>query len=271
MNTNSDVGDPAQIASIRHDVPVLLEARLAPSRTPVVKWVVADGSRAVAAWDAGDIGGLLAMALRSGGWRIIAESERDKDGWWSPLGDVPVCAHNNLPELSAQDLVSADLIGATSLTSLERLLVRNVPSTPREYKTVDCYYLAAFQFVNGYELYFRPHYNEDTRMEFWFAKPAASETADLSSSGGSFHFSVAAHDWSDRPSSAIAVVRDGEVSLWAPFVLNPERTYVLSMEGFAPSVGAIKATIKENTLTFNLPQFTMRAGSVAHGVVRVTS
>ncbi len=270
MKTNSDVGDPAQLTAIRHDVPILLEARLASSRkTPVIKWVVADSSRAVAAWDAGDIGGLLAMALRSGRWRIVAESSRDNDGWWSPVGDMSLCTHNDLSEPSAQDLVNADLIDAKLLTSLEPLLLPNVPSTPRESKHVDCYYVEAFQFANGYELHFRPHYNEDTRMEFWFVEPAASGPGDLLSSGDSFHFSVRAHDWSDRPSSAIATVRDGEVSIWAPFVLDPERTYVLRIEGVVPSFGAINAAVKDNTLTFNLPQFTMRAGTVAQGVVRV--
>lgn len=207
------------------------------------------------------------MALQSGRWRIVAESQRDKDGWWSPLGGISVCAHNNLPEPSAPELVDSNLIDARLLPSLESLLVPNVPSTPREYITVDCWYEEAFQFVNGYQLFFGPHYDEHTRMEFWFTQGASSGSGDILPSGGSLHFSVAAHDWSNRPSSSIATVRDGKVSIWAPFVIDPKRTFVLSIEGVMPSFAAINAKVSDNTLIFNLPQFTMRAGTVAHGVV----
>jgi hypothetical protein len=66
-NANSGVGGPGQIVTLRHDIPILLAARLSSSRNiPTIRWVVSDGSRAVAVWEADHIGGLFAMALRLG-------------------------------------------------------------------------------------------------------------------------------------------------------------------------------------------------------------
>jgi hypothetical protein len=267
---NSDFGDPAQVAAIRHDIPILLDERLAYThRTPVIEWVVSDGYRAVANWDAGDIGGLIALALRAGKWRVVSEVGRDADGWWSPLGYPYGCRHNNLREPSGRELVDANLIDAGLLPSLEQRLVPNVPTTPFKDLIVDCYSTIASQTLNGYHLTFSPHYDDNTRMAFSFVESASDKPSELSSSGDSFRFRIAANDWSDRPSSATATVREGRVTIWVPFVLDAGRTYVLSLDGNAWSVAAIKATVKYNTLTFDLPRFPMRAGTIVNGVVRV--
>jgi hypothetical protein len=267
---NSDVGDPDQVAAIRHDVPILLEARLSsPRQSPVIKWVVADGSRAITTWDAGEVGGLIALSLHSGKWRLVGETTRDKDGWWSPIGDSPGCRHNNSLEPSAQELVDAKFIDSGLRTSLESRLVPNVPTTPRQEPIVDCYYMDAVEVTKHYIMTFIPHYNEATRTAFSFVKLPPNDADDILSSGDSFRFGVALHDWSGQPSAKVATVDGAQLTIWPPFVIDPRYAYILNLDGVVPPVGALKATVEDNTLIFHLRRFTMRADTAAYGVVRV--
>ncbi len=92
-----------------------------------------------------------------------------------------------------------------------------------------------------------------TEAESWLAYPGGNSE---------FFFSATV-----KSASAVHVQSGTTIAVWFPFVLEPEQRYSLTIAHTDEPIGPIFGTLKDNTLQFVLPAFSMKPGAHLMGEI----
>lgn len=268
-------------AAIRRDLPILLAGPLSDQgakATAVVDIVLTDGSEAVATWHAPAFHqryrGLVALHFVSGRWRWRAAtaSLAGEAGAWTPMS-VPgqllsFCGAGGSGPPSARAML---MRGFISRSFAEQFADKLKPSRP----------LAASELVlcdpspgdvedestnEGYDARFL-HEEEYPRDLFVLTGrgPRNSEPSDLEGAEPVYVFTFSA----TKP-VPVKFPRGSTFSVWFPFVLDRSSRYILTVRDIFPEIQPVAGKLKNNMLTFNLPTFSMPAGTEVRGEISAT-
>jgi hypothetical protein len=265
-----DVGSVVDVAAIRHDLPILMSADLNGLAKPTkVEWVVTNGHRAMASWLAQPYRGIVALVKRNDRWWWAAGSTRTPDGLWSalnyPIPDVGGCAAKLKWPPSAKEALTLGYIGKSMYPALYSRL-RTTPLPPMHVILIHYCDGGEAPDSGDYIVYFQISGGVDG-IRYPFVKRDSQQQTNLFDKNGRYDFNViAVYDPKIAPKASLthgAVLR-----LWAPFVLDESKTYVLDVSGIEPPIAGLRGSLKENILIFALPAFTLRAQSMARGTIR---
>jgi hypothetical protein len=278
----NDLGSLAAIASIRHDLPLLLAAPLQDTRLrPTVDWVVADSKDAVAMWHAGQNQGVVALRIRSGRWwwRGAAVMTPGDIGVWTPMSipgnRITLCYHYALMPgpPSAHELLAQGLIDKALANQLSGRLTATPHSNrvPLVLCDPDPNYVKSES--GGYDATFS--HKQDVGWK-WFTlsgkSPPSGQRAAIPGATPYYLFSLSA--WTSDgavPPTVQTFATDSTFEVWFPFVLPRDKNYTLQFNDVVPRITELSGTLKNNVLRFVLPPFTLRKGVIAHGEIDAAS
>lgn len=231
-----DYGPHRGIREIREALPILL-ATTVPGAT--VPGVVVVGDTAVASWRSGAKSGFATLDYRNARWWLTRETTY-------PL----VCidrAGASPPMRQSIALIATDhLRGITgacgAIDDPPPSIGGNVPSP----------------IGDGY----RTWWTSSVGLDFAHPHGRAPTDGEMSGPGANsiFYFYASAGPQATKfPASTLIV--------WCPFVLDTEVHYIVEFAGADGPLGPVRATLKDNTLTFDLPAFTAPANADLRGEV----
>ena len=296
----SDVGPVAAVATIRHDLPLLLAAQLEyfDVRTkPTVDWVVTDGHDAVATWHAAERRGIVNLRLHSGRWWWRAAAVRTADNSEAPWTrmrtpgiDLEDCDGLTFPDPpSANSLLADGFIGKAMAREVSSRLPAIHTSNIAGGSTCNPNDQYLVSTTGGSEATFIHH---EEYLPSWFNWIGRTEADRGVETGGSpdplYSFSLTARrdngesgmqklvhstlkplfaEFLPTPPPTLAFSRNSTIDVWLPYVLAKQDHYALSISNVGPDIVGVPGTLKNNVLHFVLPAFTLHWGDVAEGVV----
>jgi hypothetical protein len=274
---NNDIGTPSNIAAIRHDLPILLSDELSYINAKAsIDWVVTDGRRAIAAWHAKNYRGYVTLAYQSDRWWWTAASTKgplpsgERVLYWSRIYYGPGfgdCGGFDTYGPAAKDFLLAGLIDDAIYRSVKsRLRTEPLPKTLIEVQA-HCDTPFREDFTNGYEAAQSNQTPEGVSVQFGRRVPGQS--ADLTSVGSHFDFLLRSERYGKPESPESFTVRAFKLSIWAPFVLDKQNKYSLSIRDVTPEIAEVQGSVTNNVIEFTVPAFETHTGAVARGEIRV--
>ncbi len=294
----SDVGPGAAVATIRHDLPLLLAAQFKDKPTkPTIDWIVTDGNDAVAMWSAEARRGVVNLRLRSGRWwwwaaavKTISNAEAPWTLMRTPGIDLEDCDSVTVPNPpSANSLLAEGYIGK----ALARELASRLPAihTSNIGGGSDCdpdpQYLVST--TGESEVTFTHREDYLPTWFTWIGQTAGDREGETGSSWTArYSFTLTARrDNSEEgmqrlvhstlkplfdkllptPPPTLAFRRNSTIDVWLPYVLAQQDHYVLRISNVTPDIDGVPGTLKNNVLHFVLPAFTLHWEEVAHGEI----
>jgi hypothetical protein len=229
-----DRGKPADVAAIRHDLPILLSLNPA---TTIESVDAIDGTVAYVGLHTGDEHTTIFFRKRYGRW------------WYR--GVVPVIRYDQpSPVPCATPLCVKSVIGDSLLTIPPPFRGDVRFETGIRSWFTDDYYRVTLRFA--------PNDSSEVAKVTDFTTRGPTEAESWIARGGNSYFFFSATVQSPQP---IHVRAGTTFDVWFPFVLDPSLTYSLTIggAGFTP-IGPIDGTLTDNTLHFVLPVFTAPPG-----------
>jgi hypothetical protein len=272
-------GTAVAIAAIRHDLPLLLAARLRDVHVkPSVDWVVANGNNAVAMWHAGKNRGIVSLRFRSDRWWWRGAATATWPGEWTPMwvpgrqascfgyavAPGPPSAHDLLAQGFIDKALAdelSDRLRATPTTGIPELK-ECFPDTRYIKSPTDAYDATFF-------------HKEDVGWR-WFTlhgrAAAGSSKATIPGADTYYVFTLSAQAFpADAPPPTITFASGSTFEVWFPYVLPTDRRYTLRITGVLPEPASISGTLRNNVLRFVLPSFTLRTDVPAQGEIEAAS
>jgi hypothetical protein len=297
----SDIGPATAVATIRHDLPLLLAAQFEyfdVHTKPTVDWIVTDGRDAIATWHASERRGIVDLRLRSGRWwwrAAAVKTTHDSEAPWSRIRAPGIDLEEDCDGVTFPDPPSASNLFADGFIdkAMARELSGRLPATHTSdiaggsTCSLNPQYLVST--TGGSEATFIHH---EEYLPSWFDWIGQTE-ADLgyetgTNPGALYSFSLTAHrDNEERgvqqlvhstlkplldellptPPPTLTFRRNSTIDVWFPYVLPKQSHYALSISGFTRENVGVPGTLKNNVLHFILPAFTLHWGDVAHGEI----
>ncbi|HEY1747943.1 MAG TPA: hypothetical protein VGG11_14420, partial [Xanthobacteraceae bacterium] len=290
----SDIGPPAAVLTIRHDLPLLLAYPFQDMHTkPTVDWVVTDGRESIATWHAAERRGIVNLRLRSGRWWWRAAAVKTTDNPQAPWTrmrtpgiDLEDCDRVTFPDPpSANSLLADGFIDK----AIARLLSSRLPASHASNIaggltcTYDDRYLVTT--TGGSEATFT-HHEEYLPLWFtWIGRTTEVPEGDADSDAYYSFTLTARRDNSEEgmrrlvhaslkplldellptPPPTLAFSRNSTIDVWFPYVLAKQDHYALSISNVTPEIAGVTGSSKNNVLHFVLPAFTLHWGDVAEG------
>jgi hypothetical protein len=296
----SDVGPVAAVATIRHDLPLLLAAQFEyfDVRTkPTVDWVVTDGHDAVATWRAAERRGIVNLRLHSGRWWWRAAAVKTTDNSEAPWTrmrtpgiDLEDCDSLTFPDPpSANSLLADGFIGKAMAREVSsRLPATHTPNIAGGATcNPDDQYLVST--TGGSEATFIHHEEYLPSWFNWIGRTEADrgvETAGIPDPLYSFSLTARRDNGESgmqrlvhstlklffdellpTPPPTLAFSRNLTIDVWFPYVLAKQDHYALSISNVTPEIAGVPGTLNNNVLHFVLPAFTLQWGDVARGEI----
>jgi hypothetical protein len=296
----SDLGPSTAVATIRHDLPLLLAAPFQDMdlhTKPTVDWVVTNGQSAVASWHAEQRRGIVNLVLRSGHWWWRASAVKtayNAQAPWTrmqmPGTDLEVCDSATFPDPpSANTLLEEGFIDEALAHELSSRLPAVHTSDLRGGSscTLDDQYLVST--TGGSEATFFHHEEYLTSWFTWTGRTAAYQNEETGPSlKARYSFTVTASrnnteggmqrlvhsiykplfdELLPTPPPALTFRRNSTIDLWLPYVISKQDRYVLSITNVTPEITSVPGTVQNNVLHFVLPAFTLGWGDVARGEI----
>lgn len=281
----SDVGPPAAVAAIRHDLPLLLAAPLEYTRLkPTIDWVVADREHAVAMWHAAKNKGIVALHLRSNQWwwRGAAVTTGGPADWTYmsiPGNEVTDCDAPFGPP-TAHGLFSEGFIDATLAGMLSSRLKQIGSGGSRAIHMIKLCAPNEQYVKSGKDPYAATFfYKEEYYYDWWFVlsgwAPVDSHRA-MTANAKPYHFVTLKADPRRpdyRPRSqptplptTLTFARGATFEVWFPYVLSRTTHYTLNLSG-GTSIHALSGKLKNNVLHFDLPAFSWEVSGPVYGEI----
>lgn len=264
--TGTDVGPPAAIATIRHDLPLLLAGYSSWDKPPVVDWVVTDGRDSVAWWHAGrHFNGAVALVHNGGKWWWRGAAITQGGGWTAIQGPSERCGIIFSGPPSGQQFVVGGFIHEAVALHLFDKLPRVAPRPSGE--IMECDSFAAGSAGGGYDASFPPF-----EADFFMTGHAPADWQRPMTPGSTLYyvFYLEARPWYGSKTASELTPQSGRhtaaFSVWFPYVLDRRKTYTLLLSGVAPAFPPVRGTLQDNVLTFQLPPFSL-AGQTVHGEI----
>jgi hypothetical protein len=264
---SGDSGRQADVAAIRHDLPILMSTEVNNVEPLVIEWVATDGYRALASWRASPFRGFATLAKRNGRWWWTGESARDAGGFWTQMTAPPQglgkCFDSMKTPPSAKQIYDDGYINkATYAVSRGRWKTVQLS----ELKLVDCNRNGAESSSGDYFLRFNPRAGADG-IRYAFGNPASQDRTDLEDRGGHYDFDLSARVDNTKKDARAGALLSAKLTLWAPFILDATETYTLDIPNASPPILGLRGTLQNNTLTFALPPFKAPLASILRGTI----
>lgn len=255
-------GPPNAIKTLRVDVPVLLADSLRGGHPVQIDMIYTDGKKAVTTWSSGLARGLAVLRFDGKKWWWIAGAAtvNEKSGYWTPLSfpgrEVTYCAASLSHSPTVAEILASGVISSSFAARLAPHL-RILHTTARKGQPIaSCDPGLGQTVADGYQA-------------TWLSPFPAG---DVAFSGGApsngalpavcFVFSL-----STDSASPISIADGAILRVWFPFVLNPQRSYVLIIDSQNGTSGGPLGVLSNNTLTFSLPALTIRSSEPIQGKV----
>ncbi|HEY1680288.1 MAG TPA: hypothetical protein VGF98_01430 [Candidatus Tumulicola sp.] len=255
------------MAAIRRDLSILMSAEVQYVRPLVIEWVVTDGRHAMASWVARPFRGFATLAKREGRWWWTGETVGGPGGFWTnltaPPQDLGKCFDSVQSPPSAKAVFDDGYIDKSTYMLLRGRWRTVRPSALRE---VFCDGIRAEDWSGNYRLRLDPPLGADG-SRFDFGDPASQRRTDLVDREGHYDFDLSARAYETKKPLTMSSLLGAQLTLWAPFVLDTTKLYTLDLPGVQPPIVALKGTLRNNTISFALPQFTIRTGNIVRGTI----
>lgn len=296
--TLADVGPRADVAAIRHDLPILLAARVRdwgrdPEKDVRIEVVAVSGDDALAQWRVGSTWGVEGLMRIYGRWwdRMTANTSVLTA---PPLRLTNICIQVDGPYVLSRSAL-LDLGWPAAIVSIadalpavradDRALASVAPTpTPSGSSSCSVYSIAnhtisatggsVSEDYGGNNRYVTDGYVLDvtyapntalpgSRVDKVFGRRPSSTEAALTLAGGAeFFFGatlVSASQVRFRPGTSVKV--------WFPFVLDTRVVHGLTIGGVISPFDPIAGTLRDNTLRFDLPSFSVAPGAHITGAI----
>ena len=262
--TYADVGPGQEVRAIRHDLPIILEkSPYADGKPVLVNAVVVFGDRAVGEVSAG---GHVAFYLL----------KRTYDRWWL---ENPVDHGGSKAPCSTGEDAPQQLAELATRAIPEFATPTPAPTEPpvSDYRVgthYDCepetraLLWGAPHFINGNSSYwFRfswaiSHGAGAPTFNLFGRAPTVGESWITPNNDGYAFFSATFASPHEVRADAGTML-----DVWFPFVLDPSKTYSLTIAHVTPVIGPLNGTLKDNTLHFILPAFAVAPGAELMGEI----
>jgi len=231
-----DYGPHPRIREIRAALPILLATTMPGATVP---GVVIVGDTAVASWTSGTKSGFATLDYRNARWWMTRETTY-------PLacierGSMLPPMRESIAQIAADHLPGITGVCGT-IDDPPPSIAGNVPAP----------------FGDGYRTWWR----SSVGLEFANPHGRAPTDAEMSGPGANsiyYFYANAGPQPTKFPASTLTV--------WCPFVLDTDVHYIIEFAGADGRLGPIRATLNNNTLTFELPAFTAPANADLRGEV----
>ncbi len=279
-----DRGPTTAVATVRHDLPLLLAAMFEDKREkPSIDWVVTDDKDAIAKWRSAQHQGVVALRLYFGRWwwRAAAISSIHASPSWTPMlapgYGLGQCGLQVYDPPSVAALLAAGFIDETLAKELSGRL--QATTTQHSVVTIMQCHMIPIDSISGSGGFDATFFHKEDYGSAWFDWIAWAPETTSSDREPSYAFTVKAlpHDPSDLVQTVYRVLfptpppilkfDDSTVDVWFPYVLTNDTRYTLSLSNVTPELRDIPATLRNNVLHFLLPEFSLQLGEVAHGEI----
>lgn len=269
-----DRGPIQAVATIRHDLPLLLAATLQRTHlNPTIDWVVAGDKDAIAKWHAGQRKGIVALRSRANvwWWRAAAATDSGTITSWTPMtvpGNAMPCADYTLLSgpPSAHDLLVRGFIDHP----LFSLLSSRLPINPVAAELKECFPDLRYT-VSWSEACDATFFHQAEIGWSWFSLTGHAPTDQHHLPVGTiayYMFSLRAESFPGKsPPPVVTFSGRSTLRVWFPYVLDPRKGYTLSLGNVNPDLRSVSGVLRNNELTFTLPRFSLAAGMVARGEI----
>lgn len=268
--SSADVGSTADLAAIHHDLPILMSAEVQYVRPLIIEWVVTDGRRAIASWAANPFRGFATLAKREGRWWWTGDSVSDPGGFWTnltaPPQDLGRCFDAIQAPPSAKAVFDDGYIDKSTYMLLRGRWKAAAKPTTFRLREEFCPRIHAEDWSGNYRLRLDPSRGaEGARYDF--GDPASQRRTDLAHRNGHYDFDLSSRVYEAKKPLTVSTLSDADLTLWAPFVLDKTQVYTLDLLGAEPPIFGLRGTLRNNTLMFALPPFTIPIRKIERGTI----
>lgn len=248
-----DYGPHPDIRAIRHDLPIIHKR----DGLAKIDGIVVKGNDAVAQWEGENTSWVDVLYRRYDRWWLNVQDNLvwgacpDAHGRRSPIWKL---AAEHLP---ATQTPSPPPPSALGYVAPKEHCDSGAPLPTWESPSV--------WYGSGYEMVLHPAANDAARLATFTTRlRAPTEAESWVTRGGNSYFFFSATVQSTQP---IHVQAGTRIDVWFPFVLKPDKKYSLTIGYTDAPVGPVEGTLKDNTLHFVLPAFSVKPGAHLMGEI----